>query len=392
MDIRNILRQLPLHLEDICMLESSFRIGTIVGIRIGVHYTWFIVFFLLSGSLFVVFSEAHPEWSGHATLLTVLVTTLLFFASIILHELGHSVVAIARGVKVRTITLFIFGGVAQTEKDADTAATEFLIAIAGPLVSFALAGLFYFLKLLLMPYSETATEALDWLATINLLVAIFNLIPGFPLDGGRVFRALVWKVTGNASKGMQWAVVSGKIVAFGLMFTGLVITLQTGMLLNGLWLMGIGWFLFAVAESSKRAYLMEHLAGHVTVTDVMQEEVPTIAASLSILSWIDEQMLPTGQRACLVTAVDNQIIGLITLNDLAKCPRTQWASTPVREIMTPLDRLYMVKPSNSIFEVLRIMQQHGFNQVPVVNEGEIIGWIDREHILKIMQVHAATGR
>ncbi len=373
------------------MLESSFRLGTVFGIRIGVHYTWLIVFFLLISSLFVVFRNAHPEWSSHGTFLTALLATLLFFASVILHELGHSLVAIARGIKVRAITLFVFGGVAQTGKDADTAATEFFIAIAGPLVSFALAGLFYLLKLWLMPYSETATAVLDWLTTINLVVAIFNLIPGFPMDGGRVFRALIWRVTGNAVKGMQWAVMSGKIIAYGIMITGMLIALQPAMLVNGLWLIGISWFLLAVAEDSKRAYFREHLAGHVSVGDVIQKEVPTIAADMSILSWIDEKMLLTGHRACLVIK-DNQTIGLVSLSDVVKCPREQWSSTPVREIMTPLKRLYIAQPTNSILEVLQIMNENGINQVPVVDEGKIAGWIDREHLLKILQLHIDTGR
>jgi Zn-dependent protease/predicted transcriptional regulator len=373
------------------MLESSFRLCTVAGIRISVHFTWFIVFFLLSSSLFAVFREAHPEWSGSAVLLTALMTTLMFFISIILHELGHSLVAIARGIQVHTITLFIFGGVAQTEKEADTAATEFRIAIAGPLVSFALAGLFYLLKLLLSPYSETATEALDWLTTINLVVAIFNLIPGFPLDGGRVFRALVWGITGNAVKGMQWAVVGGKIVAYGLMFMGMMTVLLTGLLINGLWLMGIGWFLLAAAEGSKRAYFTERLASHVPVGDVMQKDVPTIAADTSILRWIDERMLLTGQRSCLVIE-DGQTVGLVTLSDVIKCLRAQWPSTPVREIMTPVKSLYTVKPSSGMLEVLQIMRQHDINQVPVVDEGTIVGWINREHLLKILELHTLIER
>lgn len=373
------------------MLESSFRLGTVFGIRIGVHYSWVIVFFLLISSLFVVFRNAHPEWSSQVTLLTALLATLLFFVSVILHELGHSLVAIARGIKVRAITLFIFGGVAQTAKDADTAATEFFIAIAGPLVSFMLAILCYLLKLWLMPYSETATAVLDWLATINLVVAIFNLIPGFPMDGGRVFRAVVWKISGNAVKGMQWAVTSGKIVAYGFMVTGMLIALQPGLLLNGLWLMGISWFLLAMAEDSKRAYFREHLAGHVSVGEVLQKEIPTISADMSILSWIDEKILMTGHRACLVIE-DNQTIGLVSLSDVVKCPREQWSSTPVREIMTPLNRLYIAKPSHSILELLQVMNEYGINQVPVVDGGKIVGWIDREHLLKILQLHIDTGR
>jgi len=373
------------------MLESSFRIGAVAGIRIGVHYTWFIIFFLLSGSLFAIFRETHPAWSGSAVIITALITTLLFFISIILHELGHSLVAIARGVQVRAITLFIFGGVAQTEKEADTAATEFYIAIAGPLVSFVLACVFFILKLGAASISETATEALGWLATINLVIAVFNLIPGFPLDGGRVFRAVVWKITGNATKGMLWAVFGGKVVAYGLMLLGAVIALQTDMLLNGLWLMGISWFLLAAAAGSKRAYFTQHLAGHVPVADVMQKEVPTIAADMSILYWIDEQMLLTGQRSCLVTEA-GQTVGLITLSDAIKCPRAQWPDTPVRTVMTPLNSLHMVKSSNSILEVLQVMHQQGVNQVPVVDVETIVGWIDREHLLKILQLHIATGR
>lgn len=373
------------------MLESSFRIGTIAGIRIGVHYTWFIVFFLLSGVLASYFRESHMEWSGITVILTALVTTLMYFASIVLHELGHSLVAIARGVQVRAITLFIFGGVAQTEKDADTPTTEFYIAIAGPLVSFALAGLFYLLKLWSVSFSATATEALDWLTRINFILAVFNLIPGFPLDGGRVFRALVWRVTGDSTKGMRWAVMGGKVVAYGLMFSGAVIGLQPGMLFNGIWLMGLGWFLFAAAEGSKRAYFTARIAALVPVGDVMQKEVPTIAADLTILYWVDEQMLLKGERAALVTN-NGQTIGLITLDDAIKCPRAQWHSTAVSTIMTPAEQFFSVKPSNNILEVLQIMQAHNINQVPVMDAGSIVGWIDREHLLKILQLHSVIDR
>ena len=195
------------------MLQSSLRLGTVAGIRIGVHYTWFIIFFLISFSLYTFFRQQHDDWSANLALATAVITSLLFFASIILHELGHSIVAIARGIRVASITLFIFGGVAQTEKDSDSAATEFWVAIAGPLVSFFLAGMFYVLGILFGSYSEAVAESLAWLASINLMVAIFNLIPGFPLDGGRVFRAVIWGLSGNATKGMNWAVISGRVAA-----------------------------------------------------------------------------------------------------------------------------------------------------------------------------------
>lgn len=373
------------------MLESSFRIGSIAGIRIGVHYTWFIIFFLLSSSLLALFMDRHPEWSTQTALLTAAITTLLFFASIILHELGHSLVAIARGIRVQSITLFIFGGVAQTEKESTTAATEFWIAIAGPAVSLALAGLFYLLKLWWGGYSDIALESLDWLMTINLVVAIFNLIPGFPLDGGRVFRALVWMATGNAMKGMQWAVIGGRVVAYGLMFMGLLTVLQTGLLINGIWLVGIGWFLLSAAEASGRAYVTDQLVGGLKVADIMRKDVPVVAAQMSVLDWVDEQVLLSSQRAYLVKQ-DDSIIGLVTLSDATALPRQQWADTPVREIMTARERLYTVKPSSGIKEVLILMRDHALNQVPVVEAGDIVGWIDREYLLKILQLHSETGR
>jgi len=373
------------------MLESSFRLGSVAGIRIGVHYTWFIIFFLLSSSLFALFSHDHPEWGVTTSMITAMVTTLLFFASIILHELGHSLVAMARGIRVRAITLFIFGGVALTEKEAESAATEFWIAIAGPLVSFSLAALFYLLKLWLGSFSSTAAESLDWLATINLVVAIFNLVPGFPLDGGRVFRAIVWWLTGNASLGMQWAVLGGKLVAYGLMFYGMLTVMFTGLLINGLWLIGIGWFLFNAAEASGRSFITERLLGDVSIGDIMQTDPPGVEAGVMILDWVDQYVLRTGQRAFVVTQ-DSSVIGLVTLTDTGKLPRQHWASRPVHEIMTPLPQLHTVRPDSAVNEVIRYMNQHAINQVPVIDSGQVVGWVDRQQLLKIMQLHSETGR
>jgi len=373
------------------MFESSFRLGTIAGIRIGVHYTWFIIFFLLSSSLFALFSQEHAAWSVTTRMLTAMVTTLIFFLSIILHELGHSLVAIAHGIRVRSITLFIFGGVAQTEEEAKTAATEFWIAIAGPLVSFTLAGLFFLLKLLFAPYSDIVTESLDWLMTINLVVAIFNLVPGFPLDGGRVLRAIIWWLTGNASIGMQWAVFGGKLFAYGLMFLGMMSVLLTGLLLNGLWLIGIGWFLFSAAEASGRAFIIEHLIADVKVGDVMRVDLPTVSADMMILDWVDQRVLLSGQRACLVTE-GQRIIGLATLSDAGKLARQAWSTTSVYDIMTPLQRLYTVRPSDSVTEALKLMNQYGIHQVPVLENEQVVGWVERQHLLQVIQLHSETGR
>ncbi|MEJ2508383.1 MAG: site-2 protease family protein [Gammaproteobacteria bacterium] len=371
------------------MLESSIRIGSVAGIRIGIHYTWFIIFALLSFSLYAVLGSQHPDWGSRTALLTAVLTALVFFASIVLHELGHSIVAISRGIRVQSITLFIFGGMAQTEGDADTAATEFWVAIAGPLVSLALAAAFYLLNQVFTV--GPLGEALAWLATINLLVALFNLVPGFPLDGGRVFRAAVWGITGNAQKGMQWAVMSGRIVAYGLMGYGVLIALQTGYLLNGIWFVAIGWFLLSAAEASGRQYSVEHLFAAVRVRDIVQHDVPRVEAGRSLLEWIDHEVLVTGERAALV-GEGSDVVGLVTLSDCGKVPREAWDRTRVAEVMTPARQLHTVDMDASIRDVLDLMQRHALNQVPVLERGRLTGWIDRERLLHIMQRHTEIGR
>jgi len=372
------------------MLESSLHIATVRGIRIGVHYTWLIIFFLLSSSLLTLFQDSHPEWTTMTAMLTATVTTLLFFLSIILHELGHSLVAIARGIRVQSITLFIFGGVAQTERESPTAATEFWIAIAGPAVSVCLAGVFYLLGTWLAPFGDAVTEACSWLARINFILAVFNMIPGFPLDGGRVFRALVWMATGNAMKGMQWAVFGGKMFAYFLMIMGLFSVLTTGMLINGLWFIGIGWFLLSAAEASGRAYVLGHLGKGVTIKDVMQTDLPVMDGHVSVYDWIHDGVLVTNQRAYMVSE-HGRYSGLVTLSDTNKITREQWAELALHQVMTPLKYLYTVKATSTISDVMTLMQQYSLNQVPVVEHGQIIGWIDRQRLLRVMQVHGEVA-
>jgi len=372
------------------MLESSFSLGKIAGIRIGVHYTWFIIFAMMSFSLSLLFREYHPDWGGAEAMFTAVITSLLFFVSIILHELGHSIVAIARGIPVRSITLFIFGGVAQTEKDSDSAATEFKVAIAGPLVSFALAVLFYVLRALAAPYSVHVEAACDWLVSINLAVAIFNLLPGFPLDGGRVFRAIVWGWTGNAVRGMQWAVASGRLVAFALLGLGLFV-MYTGLILNGLWLAAIGWFLLNAAQASARDFTLNRLLRGVTVGDIMLHEVPMVPGDLQVMDWIDHHVLRKGLRAFLVQE-HGEVVGLATLSDVNKIPREEWGTTPLRRIMTPASELHVVSPKAGFIEVLHIMQHHSIQQVPVMERGKIRGWIDQDRLLRTMQLHTQLGR
>lgn len=373
------------------MFGSSFRIAQIAGIRIGVHYTWFVILALLLVSLTSLFRSLYPDWSETTVLLAATGAAFLFFLSIILHELGHSLVAIARGIPVHSITLFIFGGVAQSEEDSDDAKTEFWVAIAGPLVSFALAGLFYGFSIVTEDLSAPASRAAEWLAVINLAVGVFNLLPGFPLDGGRVFRALVWGATGDAVKGMEWAVGGGRIVAIGLMLLGVWIFLSTGLLINGIWLVAIGWFLMSAAEASGTQFVLKRVMEGVPVRRVMRHDIPHVPAALDLERWIDEFVLAGGQRAHLV-ADGPEVIGLVTLSDAKKVRRGEWGRTQVRDVMTPLKDLRTVSPDMSAIEALNMMQQASLNQVPVASNGVIEGWIDREKLLRMLQLHLETGR
>jgi Zn-dependent protease/CBS domain-containing protein len=383
---RNIAR------EKHSMLESSIQLGRILGIRVGIHYTWFIIFALISLSLSTHFQHVNPDWSATSAWATAIITSLLFFASIVLHEFGHSIVAMAHGIPVQSITLFIFGGVAQTTRDAQTAKSEFWIAIAGPVVSLLLAGIFLLLGGFLTKFSAQAGQAAHWLATINFMVAIFNMIPGFPLDGGRVFRSLVWGATHDANKGMRWAVNAGKLVAYAMMGFGFFIVITTGYVINGLWLGLIGWFLLTAAEASGRQYALDHMIRGGHAQEVMESELPVVPADLSVAQWVDDYVLGHGARAFLVEE-DNHVIGLITLSDARKIERERWDATGITEVMTPRARLHTVPPHATLPQIMQAMQRYGVNQMPVAaSSGEILGWIDRDRLLTALKVYAEVSR
>ena len=367
------------------MFESSLLIGRIRGIRIQVHFTWLVIFALLSVSLIANFRVSYPEWGDVAAVTAAFLAVLLFFTSIVLHELGHSLVALARGVPVRSITLFIFGGVAQLEKDSESARDEFWIAIAGPMVSAALAVFFYLLAFLTSRLHEPAAVVFFWLAFINFAVAAFNMLPGFPLDGGRVLRALVWHLSGDAHKGVDWAVTGGRLIAIGLMGIGVYLLIVHGFLLAGLWMVAIGWFLLNAAEASGKSYSFRRALGGVQAADLMEHEPPMVPAETSIGDWIQDRVLPTGSRAWMV-AGNGKPAGLVTLSDSRRILRERWPDTPVRQIMTPTEKLRCVQAGAGMEEVLQIMSRHGLNQVPVMDGDRLVGWIDRERLLRGLRI------
>jgi CBS domain-containing protein len=234
--------------------------------------------------------------------------------------------------------------------------------------------------------SEPLSVGLGWLALINFVVAVFNLIPGFPLDGGRVFRALVWMFTGNARTGMMAAVMGGRLVAYGLFGLGLWSMLALGNLIGGLWIMVIAWFLLNSAEASGRHFDLSSRLHGIRAMDVTEPDVPLVARNTPVDQWIEQDVLRSGNRTGFVGERD-QFLGLVTLSDARRIPRERWPHTPVEDIMTPVDKLVAVQPDTPITELLQLMSEKNFNQVPVMERSRLVGWIDRQRMLRTINIH-----
>jgi Zn-dependent protease/predicted transcriptional regulator len=373
------------------MFRSVLLLGHFRGIRIEIHISWVIIFTLFLVSMTAGLQQQYPDWSLPVAIGTALITALTFFASIVAHELGHSLVAIRRGVPVTAITLFIFGGVAQMSRDSDHPDDEFWIAIAGPIVSVGLAMGFGLLSLITAGWYEPLTVGLVWLAFINLVVAVFNLIPGFPLDGGRVFRALVWKVTGDPRKGIDAAIAGGRLVAYALFAVALLNILLLGNLIGGLWITLIAWFLLNMAENQGRMFDLRERLSDTRARDLADPDVPSVGPNRRIDEWVYKQVLPSGRRAFLVRDGD-RMLGLISLSDARKVPQEEWSQTRVAEVMTPAEDLTHVGADARAHEILQLMTEHNLNQVPVMEGGRVTGWIDRQRLLRTIDLHMEVRR
>lgn len=370
-------------------MEASVKLGRIWGIPIGLHLSWFLIFGLVTWSLALgYFPAEYPRLSTTAYWLLGAVTSLLFFGSVLVHELGHALLALRNQIPVRGITLFIFGGVAQIGRESSSPGVEFRIAIAGPLASVGLAGLFYGLWWFDRHIIYLAAPSL-WLARINLLLAVFNMIPGFPLDGGRVLRAVIWWWTGNLHRATQVAAYAGQIIAFGFIGLGLFIIVG-GNFFNGLWLIFIGWFLQnAAAASYAQSNLQQTLRG-VSVAQIMTRDIPLVSGRLSLAQLVEEQILTSGRR-CFFVSENGQLLGMLTLRDVAEVPRAEWGQITTGQVMLPWERLAHVTPNTELLSALQTMDDANVNQVPVVQGQEIVGMLSREQVLRYLRARTELG-
>jgi Zn-dependent protease len=368
---------------------GRLTIARIWGIPISVHASWLLVFALVTGSLAAgYFPTHHPEWGAPTRWVLGALTSVAFFASVLVHELGHSRVALRNGIPIRGITLFVFGGVAQIGREPGSPGAEFRIAIAGPLTSLALAVLFGGVGTVGGNDPHVSVPAL-WLARINLAVALFNLLPGFPLDGGRVLRAAVWAWTGSFDRANRTAAVSGELLALGLIGVGTLRAIGSD-LVGGIWMALIGWFLHSAVVAGRAEAALRDLLRGATVSQTMARECPSIAPGMTLERLVREEVLGAGRR-CFVVAEDGKLRGLLTLHEVKGVPRDQWDHVTVAEVMQPAQVLATVAPEESLLKALEQMDDANVAQLPVVVDGHWLGMLDRERIVHYMRVRAELG-
>ncbi len=366
-------------------MKASFRLGRVMGIEIGIHVSWLIIFALLTWSLAAAYyPQLYPGW-GSLTYWTLgVLSSLLLFASVLAHELGHSWVAIRRGIPVKSITLFIFGGAANITKEAETPSSELFMAVSGPAVSFALALIFWLVYFLTQGTSEVIGAMALYLAQINAILGAFNLVPGFPLDGGRVLRAVLWGMTKNFRQATRIASVTGQGFAYFLIFGGIATAFIVGWL-GGLWLAFIGWFLATAAKASYRQMVVSEILRGASVREIMSSDFKSIEPNVSLQQALDDYMMPFSQRALSVSQW-GRLLGLITLTDIKKTPRQLWSSTPVSEVMTRTDELKTVSRDDDLNTVLQYLQSQDLNQLPVMQAGELVGMVTRSDLIRYLQL------
>jgi Zn-dependent protease/predicted transcriptional regulator len=373
-------------------MQAQIKLGSIFGIRIGLHYSWIIIAILIVFSLSEQFAQLHRNWGPGVVWGTAILTALLFFVCIVLHELGHSVVAQSRGIRVPSIVLFALGGVSQMERESPDAKTEFWMALAGPLVSFVLGFLCLGSAYALGwtgPASRAGSplmEMLGWLGVINLTLGAFNLIPAYPLDGGRVFRAAAWWGTHSIERATRLASTVGQVFAFLFIMAGLWQFFH-GQGFGGLWIAFIGWFLLDAARSSRVQVEIKHALDGVKVRDVMEHNCAIVDGSTNLQTLVDEHLLRSGQR-CFIVQRNGQLAGLITPADLARIERRMWPLTTVEQAMRPLEQLRVVSPEAPVMQALETMARENINQLPVVSDGHLEGILSRAHLLEILRTRA----
>ncbi|MBS3752304.1 MAG: site-2 protease family protein [Anaerolineales bacterium] len=388
-------------------MGNNIRIGKIFGIKIKINWSWLFILVLVTWNLTNLFGSLHPEWTIQKRFLTAFSAAILFFASVLAHELAHSLMARARGVPVQGITLFLFGGVSSIQRHPDSPLSEFLITIVGPATSIIL-GIFFIavsgvgfqeLDLQVENASDIISQLkplptlLLWLGPINLLLGVFNMIPGFPLDGGRVLRSILWSITEDLRKATRWASWVGQTIAWLMIMGGISMVFGAKIpffgsgLIDGLWLSFIGWFLNSAAVQSYQEIVVQDILEGVKVEDMMRVDPPTVNGKLSVSELVDKHIMQKDDHAFPVLE-ENHLVGLVTLEDVRGVNKENWEDVLVNEIMTPRDELVTVTKDEDASDAFTKLSRKSVRQLPVCEGDEIVGFLRREEIVKWLKIHA----
>lgn len=370
-------------------MRATFTLGRVAGIEIGIHYTWFIAFVLISWSLARGFYPHYsPGWAETTYWAAGVLSALMLFCSVLLHELAHSLVARAIGIRVKGITLFIFGGASNLEDEPNSPGNEFAVAIVGPVMSAGLALMLWLLYTAVSGSDGPLQAILAYAALVNGLLAVFNLLPGFPLDGGRVVRSIVWARTGSLRKATRVAAIGGQIFGWTLIMFG-VFQALAGALVGGMWFAFIGWFLKSAAESSRAELEIQEMFRDVKVSDLLEPEPVTVSPDMSVEQMVRDYVLGRGIRAMPVTE-EGRLIGIVSLTDTKRVPRERWPYVQVAEVMTR-DPLYCVAPEDDLAAALALMAEHRIHQVLARKDGRLEGVLDRAQIIHYLQQKQELG-
>ncbi|MFC1984425.1 site-2 protease family protein [Chloroflexota bacterium] len=372
-------------------MGNTFNLGKLFGIQFRLHYTWFIIFILVTVSLsWQLFPSSYPDWPLALHWAMGIVTSLLFFASILAHELAHSLVGRANNIPIKSITLFIFGGVAQMTREARSAGAELRMSAAGPACSLVIAGLFYLIMVFTQDTIMPVAAVTFQLAFINAALAAFNLIPGFPLDGGRVFRSILWQVTGNYRRSTRIAARVGQGTGYLFILGGiLIIFLQPFGLswFSGLWLTLIGWFLRNAASASYRQVQWREALQRFTASQAMTSDCPEIPSNITV-SQLAQGYILSNDHDCFLVADKGEARGILTLHNLQSVSQLNWGKTQVKDIMTPVDKLKTACPDQDAMSILEQMDERNISHMPVVSEGRVIGLITHANLIRLLRTRS----
>jgi Zn-dependent protease/predicted transcriptional regulator len=381
---------------------NGFRLGKIFGISIHVDWSWLLIFALVSWSLSATFGQIHSGWSAGMRWGMAMLAAFLFFASVLAHELAHSLAALARGVAVHNITLFMFGGVSNIQREPESPAEELFITIVGPLTSLFLGALFLVIgaggylneamtATSLLGRLQPLNTILAWLGSINIMVGFFNLIPAFPLDGGRIVRSLFWAISGDLRIATRWASLLGQGIGWAMIVGGIAMIFGVRLpifgtgLFNGVWLIFIGWFLNNAAAAGYKHVVVQEVLNDVPVRNVMQTHIPVIPSDVPVNELIAS---PSSEDRTMLVTEGSDVVGMVAMNDIENSSRQIGSSIPVSDVMTPVADLVCVTPDQDVAEAFDHLQRLDLRQMPVVLNNRIVGLLRRKDILRWLQLNS----